>query len=89
MTATRRRIRNLIVAKAPRGVTALQCQAPHPVQRVAHRRHLAHLGVAHGRWEPTGEVLIGDDGRRAVPRPDRVWAWCQKCRAASEYRRVG
>lgn len=68
--------------------TALQCQAPHPVARVAHRPHLAHLGTLPGEWEPTGEVRRGPEGRGAVPEPGRAWAWCPKCRAASEYRRV-
>jgi len=68
--------------------TVLTCRAPHPVRRLGGRPHLAHLGTLPGEWEPTGAIRWGQDGRAATPAEGRAWAWCPRCRAATEYRRV-
>ncbi|HEX6927597.1 MAG TPA: hypothetical protein VF167_19390, partial [Longimicrobiaceae bacterium] len=69
--------------------TPLTCQAPHPVARVQYRPHRAHCGTAAGVWTPTGRVIHGQAGREAEPEPGTILAWCHRCKAASEYRRVG
>jgi len=69
--------------------TVLTCQAPHPVARprLQGMRHQARILVASGEWVPTGRILYGEAGRAAVPAEGRAWAWCRRCKAATEYER--
>lgn len=70
--------------------TVLRCLHRHPVRGVTYRPHGKSLAVAGGEWFPTGRIL---DVRPAdLPALevdcDHQVVYCEKCKAATEYRRA-